>query len=293
MTLYPLKFQVEETSKYLNASDREFNLLNTQTAIVTNGFLQENTLEELMEIYMYDLLGESVFKQFGNAFPLVVSLINADNTTSIFVETDHQNEALKGEKLWYILDSKDGEVAIGWNTALLGDEINHADSSAKMNTFSANQGDVFRIPLNEAHRINGKVTLFEINPSHQNTNGTQELKLLTDDQKQEVNKASNVDFKVSYKKEVNGVSNLQKGRYLTTNTITVNGTIARDYYPLDSFVLICCTEGSLILSGEFDEPVPLVKGECALIPADIKEIQFSSLLEAGSFLESYIDLKDN
>lgn len=295
MNLYPLKFQVQETSKYLNTSGREFNLIDSQNAEVINGFLQENTLEELIEVYMYDLLGESVYNRYGNTFPLQACLLNSDATSSnILVDIETEEEASAIGKLWYILDKKESSIKLGWRTDTTLKAINEAILSnnieSLMTSFSVIKDDLFYIPQNEVFQFDGKLTLFEIALTNEG-NKTLELKYLTEDQKRRINIKPNSDLKKSYKKVENGVVNLQQEHSLTTNLITVNGSIARDYYPLDSFVLICCTEGSMVLSGEFDEPVALIKGECALIPAEIKELHFTTSKETSSFLESYIEIK--
>ena len=38
--------------------------------MVENGFLAGNTLEELVEIYMGELVGDKIFEKFGVEFPL-------------------------------------------------------------------------------------------------------------------------------------------------------------------------------------------------------------------------------
>ncbi|NQU53012.1 MAG: mannose-6-phosphate isomerase, partial [Bacteroidetes bacterium] len=41
-------------------------------SVVDNGFLAGNNLQELIEIYMGDLVGDKVFEQFGEEFPLLI-----------------------------------------------------------------------------------------------------------------------------------------------------------------------------------------------------------------------------
>jgi mannose-6-phosphate isomerase len=38
------------------------------SSVVSNGFLKGNTLEEIAEIYMDELLGESVYSKYGTEF---------------------------------------------------------------------------------------------------------------------------------------------------------------------------------------------------------------------------------
>ncbi len=48
-------------------------------SIVSNGYLAGNELNELLEVYMYDLVGDEVYEQFGNEFPVLIKLIDAND----------------------------------------------------------------------------------------------------------------------------------------------------------------------------------------------------------------------
>ena len=47
----------------------EINGMPGESSVVANGFLKGNTLEEITEIYMGDLVGDTVFDRFGTEFP--------------------------------------------------------------------------------------------------------------------------------------------------------------------------------------------------------------------------------
>jgi len=93
--LYPLKFNPIYLEK-LWGGNRLRTLLNKnygdlkncgeswelsgvegRISVVSNGFLQGNDLSELIEIYMGDLVGDKVYEQFGNEFPLLIKFIDA------------------------------------------------------------------------------------------------------------------------------------------------------------------------------------------------------------------------
>lgn len=63
---------------------------NNET-IVSDGWLQGNHLNELLEIYMDDLVGEKLFERYGNEFPLLIKLLDANDWLSIQV---HPNDEL-------------------------------------------------------------------------------------------------------------------------------------------------------------------------------------------------------
>ena len=49
----------------------EISSYGEDISVVENGFLAGNNLQELVEVYMGDLLGEKIFDKFGVVFPLL------------------------------------------------------------------------------------------------------------------------------------------------------------------------------------------------------------------------------
>ncbi|NTW26398.1 MAG: mannose-6-phosphate isomerase, partial [Lentimicrobium sp.] len=66
-----------------------------QTGIV-NGFLAGNELNELVEVYMGDLVGDAVYERFGDEFPILVKFIDAADYLSIQVHPDDELAAKRG-----------------------------------------------------------------------------------------------------------------------------------------------------------------------------------------------------
>ena len=59
-----------------------------EVSVVSNGFLAENQLDELIEVYMGDLVGESVYEKYGFKFPLLIKILNSSDWLSIQVHPD-------------------------------------------------------------------------------------------------------------------------------------------------------------------------------------------------------------
>ena len=77
-------------------------------SLVANGFLEGNNLEEIIEVYMGDLVGEEIFEKFGREFPLLIKLIDANDDLSIQVHPpdDIAKERLRAHgktEMWYVL----------------------------------------------------------------------------------------------------------------------------------------------------------------------------------------------
>ena len=91
---------------------------------------------------------------------------------------------------------------------------------------------------------------------------------------------------------VNGVVNLCKSPYFTTNLLTLNRSVQRDYAPLDSFVAFMCVGGEASLTAldceTEDRTVSLKVGEAVLVPAALNDIRIEPKGEC-KLLEVYID----
>ena len=104
--LYPLKFQPiikeiiwggEKLKTLLNkdtgivkkaAESWEISAIQGSISVVSNGYLAGNSLEEIIEIYMGDLVGDKIYEMFGIEFPLLIKYIDAQDNLSIQVHPD-------------------------------------------------------------------------------------------------------------------------------------------------------------------------------------------------------------
>ena len=67
----------------------ELSAVADNQSVISNGFLAGNNIEELIEVYMGDITGDSVFEKFGNEFPLLIKFIEAQEDLSIQVHPDN------------------------------------------------------------------------------------------------------------------------------------------------------------------------------------------------------------
>jgi len=132
--LYPLKFEpvLKETiwggSSLVNRYNKkgnpdlkygeswELSAVSGNLSVVGNGFLAGNNIEEIIEVYMGDITGDSVYEKYGNEFPLLIKLIEAKKDLSIQVHPDNdlakkRHNAYGKTEMWYILESdKDAKI---------------------------------------------------------------------------------------------------------------------------------------------------------------------------------------
>jgi len=99
----------------------EISSVQGNLSVVSNGYLAGNNLQELIEVYMGDLVGEKIFKKFGEEFPLLIKFIDASDVLSIQVHADDdlagkRHNASGKTEMWYVIEADEGSKLIsGFN----------------------------------------------------------------------------------------------------------------------------------------------------------------------------------
>jgi mannose-6-phosphate isomerase len=321
--LYPLKFspilkdKIWGGTKLKNLFDKaavsdklgeswELSGYEGDESVVTNGFLAGNSLTELMEIYMGELVGDKIFDEYGLSFPLLFKLIDANENLSIQV---HPGDEVAAERhnsygkteMWYVVDADPGaELIIGFTKDCTRDEyldaLEDGEVELLLQKVPVTQGDVFFIPAGLVHAIGKGVVVAEIQQSSDITYRIYDYKR-TDDQGNErelhteqaldvINFAASKEPKTSYSAQLNEITPLVICDYFTTNMLRVNEAITRHYAAMDTFVAYMCLEGNLVIECA-GEKTNVNKGDTILIPASIDEL---GLIPDGevTLLEVYV-----
>jgi mannose-6-phosphate isomerase len=277
-------------------------------SIVENGFLKNNNLQELIEIYMGDLVGDKVFETFGVEFPLLIKFIDANDDLSIQVHPDDNLAAKRHNsfgktEMWYVMDSNPGASLISGFTSKITKEKyiqSVEDNTLKqlLNRTDVTHGDVFFIPAGRVHAIGSGILLAEIQQTSDITyriydwdrvdSAGKPRELHTELAIDAIDYEYYPDIKTAYKDQVNQVVNLAKCQYFTTNKVLFDKQIHRDYIDLDSFVLYICCEGKFELEYSDNVKIEVQKGQTILLPAVFKSI---NLIPHGKteLLEVYVD----
>jgi mannose-6-phosphate isomerase len=310
--LYPLKFTPiykekiwggeklsvllnKKISKLPNCGESwEISGVENEISVVSNGFLKGNNLEEIIEIYMGDLVGEKAYDQFGLVFPLLIKYIDAKDKLSIQV---HPNDELAEERhgtfgkteMWYVIQADAGAKLItGFNRPLNKDEylkyFENGQLEEILNYEEVKAGDVFFMPAGRVHAIGGGIVLAEIQQTSDATYRIFDFNRLDDQgNPRELHTdlaLDAIDFKLeenyrtSYHAVENASSTLVKCPYFTTNVLPFNREIERDFAERDTFVIYMCIEGEYTLAWE-ENTILVKKGETILVPALINNFSLT------------------
>jgi mannose-6-phosphate isomerase len=320
-TLYPLKFKPILKDKIWggpklhdvlgkSASDRageswEISGVEGDVSVVKNGFLSGNTLQELVEIYMGDLVGDNIFDRFGVEFPLLIKFIDAADFLSVQV---HPNDELAHARhnsfgkteMWYIVQSDKGQLIAGFNRELEREQyLQHFSGGTLkeiLNFEPVAPGDIFYIPAGRVHAIGPGVLLAEIQQSSDVTyriydwdrtdDHGQPRELHTDLALDAIDFGYHSNYRTEYRPLPNSTVPAVDSPYFTTSVIKMDQPVDKDYNLIDSFVIYMCMEGAAAIyyPGGFE---PVKKGETVLIPAELKNLAIIPN-EPTTLLEVYI-----
>ncbi len=275
-------------------------------SVVENGFLAENTLAELAEVYLGELVGDSVYERYGNEFPLLVKLIDAMRDLSIQV---HPNDEIAAERhqcsgkteMWYVLDAElDAFIVAGFNQPVDKETYLHLVAENRLEEvlqkYPVKKGDVFFIPAGCVHAIGAGCVILEIQQTSDITYRIYDYNRLdADGKKRELHTdlaVDAIDFEHWRNEPImlphvhNELQQIVDCECFTSNLMTLTKPQEYDLAPIDSFVLLTVVEGH-VTCRYADDYMTLVDGETALIPAEMNELVLIPTGEA-KLLETYI-----
>jgi mannose-6-phosphate isomerase len=270
----------------------EISGVDNSISVVNNGFLKNNSLEELIETYMGDLVGDTVYEKFGLCFPLLIKFIDAFDNLSIQVHPNDEqaferHNSFGKTEMWYVIDNEPGAQLIsGFNCEMTKESyLQHMANNTLtdiLNVETVSKGDVFFLPAGRVHAIGKGILLAEIQQTSDLTYRIFDYNRLDDKGKpRELHTAQALDvidfkqypeYKTRYTEKLNEANPIVSCNYFTTNLLNFNKPIQRDYFDIDSFIIYICTEGKCSVGEEGGEQVELCMGESLLLPAVLKNI---------------------
>ena len=323
--LYPLKFEtvlkekvwggdtlVSKYNKTATGSHKigeswELSAVAENQSVISNGFLAGNNIEELIEVYMGDITGDSIYEKFGNEFPLLIKFIEAQEDLSIQVHPGNdlakkRHQAYGKTEMWYILESKEGSKLYtgfreGVTKEIYEEAIKNGGIEKLLNVENVDAGDTFFTPAGRVHAIGAGIVLVEIQQTsdityrifdwNRKSTGKEKRELHTDLALEAIDFSLAGENKIKVVPVLNKTENLVDCEFFNTNILSFNKPINKEYYFNDSFVVYICIEGEFLIIWD-DNSEKVTKGETVLLPAMIKEVTLKPVNEAR-ILEVYIN----
>lgn len=277
------------------------------SSTVGNGFLAGNTLDELMEIYLGDLVGEEVFNYYKGDFPLLVKILDIKERISVQVHPsnefafERENSYGKAE-LWYIMDAKPGaKLYVGFNREVTPVELYNKCKDGTvtdlLNCITPKRGDCIYIQPGCIHSAEGEVVIAEIQQSSDIS-----YRLYDWGREDNPKTARRMDLEDAI--DVIDYSRFEESKYYFSN-VTGSCTIADTsnfvVKILDlkesqrivpslkgSFTVYTCVEGEAAIKTNDGTLYQLKKGETIFIPAAMEDFLLTPVEGNPQILESYM-----
>lgn len=180
----PLKFKPVAIGTIWGSEDWILSAMEgRQTVCLSEGEDCGLTLSELVAKYKDRLVGERVWKRFGERFPMLVKYINSSRQLSVQVHPGDQMAKEKGlpngkTEMWYVLNAEeDSELLLGFSkkfsredfAAIVRNSIKETDVRKGektledvLNRFTPKRGDWYFIPAGTVHSIGAGTRILEI-----------------------------------------------------------------------------------------------------------------------------------
>ena len=284
----------------------EISGIESDCSIVVNGELAGNSLNELIDIFMDDLVGTKVLEKYDHEFPLLIKFLDVNDSLSLQVHPNNtlaelRHNSLGKTELWYIADAeKDAELSIGFSKPVDRDTfIEHAISNHLpeiINTTSAKTGEAYFIPSGLVHGGGKGLLIAEIQQTSDIT-----YRIYDWDRKDTEGKARDLhldmaldaldystksNYRTDFDKKTNEPTQVISCDFFTVNRLEFTKPMDKDYSLLDSFVIYMCLNGSFSIVYDGNN-LTIRKGETVLIPAKLITLQLQPEPNA-EILEIYI-----
>lgn len=284
----------------------EISAIRGDLSVVANGFLEGNNIEELIEVYMGDLVGEEIFEIYGVEFPLLIKLIDTREELSVQVHPDNdlarkRHNAYGKTELWYILEAGDeSEIYSGFNREVNQEELVAALEKGTihglLNKTKPVAGDSYFIPAGTIHALGKDILVAEIQQTSDITYrlfdfnrkdaSGQSRELHTDLALEAINYNAAPNQQMHVNQVKGGSVNLSESEFFTVNLLSLTEPRDMDYSMTDSFIIYICTSGSFDIEAE-GTVVNIRKGETLLIPSIIEFARITPEKES-ELLEIYL-----
>jgi len=274
----------------------EISSVEENLSVVANGVFKGKTLQELITRYKADLVGDKVYQDFGNKFPLLIKFIDAKEALSIQLHPNNElakqrHNSFGKTEMWYVMQAdENANLIVGFNKELSKEEyVKHLECKTLIDILNidlVNKGDVYFIPTGRVHAIGAGVLLAEIQQTsdityriydwdRQDDEGNYR-ELHTDFALDAMDLSARKFYKTPYTIKLNKNIKIIDCQYFTVNILLIDGKIEINNSTKNSFVIYMCVsgEGVQLISNDFNENISY--GETILMPASVDLFELRS-----------------
>ncbi|MFV1885563.1 MAG: type I phosphomannose isomerase catalytic subunit [Balneola sp.] len=310
MKLYPVKFKpilkdkiwggeklksvLDKPTDSKNAGESwEISGVEGDISVVAEGPLAGKSLVELIDEFRGELVGQKVYKKYGNKFPLLIKFIDANDDLSIQVHPDDElgmkrHNSFGKTEMWFVVNAEKGATLIsGFNKPTSKEEYLEVFNAGKLtdilNREDVFNDDVFFLPAGRVHTIGKGLLIAEIQQTSDITYRIYDFDRVDEHgvgrelHVEEAVDAIDYNFYDEYKTVYNKSATeaeIGRSQYFVTNRLIAETSISRNYSEFDSCIILMFLEGKGEL--EYEGGTTSYKlGDSILIPNSLNQIQIN------------------
>lgn len=269
-------------------------------SVVSDGYLADNDLPDILETYLGDLVGDEIFDWHNLYFPLLIKRLVVEDRLSVQVHPDDEVAAERfGEfgktEFWYVLEAgPDARIWMGFkedtDAGTLYKACHDGTADQLLNAYKPQPGDCFFIPTGTVHAAGGGLKIAEIQEASDMTfrlydwgrefNPATRREMHLDEALDSINYKKYDEAACSCHLETDPAKAVEKGEsvrvlvedphfVITSLSLTAPAKIAMEQFR--SCVVFQCLTGSLTVQCD-GASFPLAAGETMLIPASLDTV---------------------
>lgn len=268
----------------------EISGLKNHESVVAEGEHAGTTLRQLIGRYKGQVVGNRVYRKYGDDFPLLVKFIDASKDLSVQVHPDddlaRRRHNCRGKtEMWYIIDAGQGaSLLAGMSRTITPKEyLQHMAAGTLLDVLArhyTHEGDIFFLPSGRIHSIGAGNLLLEVQQSSDITYRVYDYDRIDSNGKpRELHTdlaLDAIDFTVSsdclrHYPDRAGKISLINSIFFDVDRIMVRG----DYLlrtPHDAFLCMMCIDGSVTIDHGTSQLTSLRRGESVLVPACVSAL---------------------
>ncbi len=257
--------------------------LEDDASLVANGFLEGNSINELLEIYLMDLIGPHAYDKCGAEFPLLIKKLTVNGFLSVQVHPDDQiaekrHNAYGKTEIWYVMDAGDDALLyLGFNRDLTERELQlrclNDTLPEVMNCIHPKKGECYFIPAGMAHACGGGLTIAEVQQVSDITYRIYDWGREHNPQTERpmhLNLALDCIDLDACNPTPTTDGTLANCPYFTAVYKEITAPVECDGMETDGFLIYLCLEGSVEVVCE-NKTAVLQRGDCLLVPDAVKQ----------------------
>lgn len=264
----------------------EISTVAENISIVSNGYFKDTNLQDLIEQFPKEILGDKVYAQYGKQFPLLFKYLDARENLSVQVHPEDslakkRHNSFGKTEMWYVMQADENTKLIaGFNQKITPEAfVNAIETKSVLDCLDVqevSEGDVFFLEAGTVHAIGAGALIAEIQQTSDITYRIYDFDRIDKDGQTrplhidlalEAINYEVVESKQDYWKQENTSNRVVTCPYFTTNVIPLTSSMVVTKTS-DSFVVYLCTKGHFTLCYE-NKTYHYTVGDTILLPASI------------------------